>query len=125
MRKKGVIFGTMLACFLILMVSNVSAVEYKTVVDTNKSKLMQEFQERNIDIDGLRESIENLNIDILKEKMSFDMDIIDIILAVINAILICIIFISGIIYGEIQLIIQSIILGIVWVLLALINITTP
>ena len=79
--KKTIVFGSLLACFLMLMIPTVSAVEYQTVVDANESYFMQEIQNRNLEIDLLKDklkdidikevkqAIRNINIEELKEKI--------------------------------------------------------
>lgn len=39
--KNKIVFGSLLACFLMLMIPTVSAVEYQTVVDTNESTIVE------------------------------------------------------------------------------------
>ena len=84
--NKKIVFGSLLACFLMLMIPTVSAVEYQTVVDANESYFMQEIQNRKLDIDllngklrdmnirELRETIQNINIDELKENILLDLE---------------------------------------------------
>ena len=84
--KKKILFGSLLAVILMLMIPNVSAVEYQTVVDANESYFIQEIQNRNLDIDllkgklrdmnirELRETIQNINIDELKENILLDLE---------------------------------------------------
>lgn len=67
--KKTLIIGSLLACFLMLMIPNVSAVEYQTVADANESYLMNEIQNKKIDIQTLRNNIKNINIRELREEL--------------------------------------------------------
>jgi len=57
--KTKIVVGSLLAVFLLMMLPSVPAVEFNTVVETNKSNLLEEIQ--NIDIDELKEKLKNPN----------------------------------------------------------------
>ena len=67
--NKKIVFGSLLAVFLMLMIPNVGAVEYQTVADANESYLMNEIQNKKIDIQTLRNNIKNINIRELREEL--------------------------------------------------------
>ncbi len=59
--KKKIIFGSLLAVFLMMMLPAVPAVEYNTAIEVNESHLFEEIQSMNID--ELKEKILNLNVE--------------------------------------------------------------
>ena len=64
---RKIVFGSLLACFLMLMIPTVSAVEYQTVVDANESYLMQELQDKDLDLAALKDKLKNMNVRELRE----------------------------------------------------------
>jgi hypothetical protein len=60
MRKK-MIFVSLLAVFLMMMLPAVPAVEYNTAIEVNESRLFEEIQ--NMNIDELKEKILNMNVE--------------------------------------------------------------
>lgn len=65
--KLKIITGTIIIALLMLLVPSISAVEYKTVVDTNKSNLLNEI--KSIDIDALEKTLKSINNPSLQEKI--------------------------------------------------------
>jgi len=59
--KKKIIFGSLLAVFLMMMLPAVPAVEYNTAIEVNESRLFEEIQ--NMNIDELKEKILNMNVE--------------------------------------------------------------
>ena len=57
--KKAIVFGSMLACFLMLMIPNVSAFEYQTVVDSKVPVYYPDLNEEELK-DAILERIEQL-----------------------------------------------------------------
>lgn len=72
--RKTIIFGSILACFLMLMVPNVSAIEYQTVEDEFETQLFEKIQY--INYEDLREQIKEINLkdvtETITEKMGDD-----------------------------------------------------
>ncbi len=68
--KKKVIFGSLLAVFLMMMLPSVPAVEYNTAVEANESRILDEL--RNIDLDELKVKIQSIDIKSLKEELKDD-----------------------------------------------------
>jgi hypothetical protein len=68
--KKKVIFGSLLAVFLMMMLPSVPAVEYNTAVEANESRILDELQ--NIDLDELKVKIQSIDIKSLKEDLKDD-----------------------------------------------------
>jgi len=60
MRKK-MIFVSLLAVFLMMMLPAVPAVEYNTAIEVNEARLLEEIQ--NMSIDELKEKILNMNVE--------------------------------------------------------------
>ena len=60
MRKK-MIFVSLLAVFLMMMLPSVPAVEYNTAIEVNEAHLLEEIQ--NMSIDELKEKILNMNVE--------------------------------------------------------------
>jgi len=67
--KKTIVFGSLLACFLMLMIPTVSAVEYQTVVDANESYLINEIQNKKLDIQTFSNKIKDINIREIREEL--------------------------------------------------------
>ena len=67
MKKKTIIIGSLLAVFLMLMIPNVSAIEYKTVSDAN-SYIIKNLNITESELSKLIESFKNGNEDIEKIK---------------------------------------------------------
>ena len=61
MKKKTIVFGSLLAVFLMLMIPNVGAVEYKTVVETNERYILQEIEKFESQINTIKEQVNGLN----------------------------------------------------------------
>ncbi len=59
--KKKIIFGSLLAVFLMMMLPAVPAVEYNTAIEVNEAYLLEEIQ--NMSIDELKEKILNMNVE--------------------------------------------------------------
>ena len=59
MRKK-IIFGSLLAVFLMLMIPSISAIEYNTVLDVNESYIIEKIQK--MDISELKGKIQDIDI---------------------------------------------------------------
>jgi hypothetical protein len=69
--KKTILIISLFSVFLMLMIPNVSAIEYKTVVETNKMEFNNEFKllEKTINnienrFEKIKESIKNVDINI-------------------------------------------------------------
>ena len=61
MKKKTIVYGSLLAVFLMLMIPNVSAIEYKTVVETNERRILQEIEKFESQINTIKEQVTGLN----------------------------------------------------------------
>jgi len=61
--KKTIVFGSLLAVFLMLMIPNVSAVEYNTVAEAHESYIIQRFEITENELNELIESIKDGNIE--------------------------------------------------------------
>ena len=61
--KIKIVIGCILAVCILLMVQSISAVQYATVVETNRSQILQQLKSMNVN--QLREKFE-----VLKEKIS-------------------------------------------------------
>jgi len=59
--KKKLIFGSLLAVFLLAMLPSVAAVEFNAAVEANESRILDEFQ--NMNIDELKEKILKMNVE--------------------------------------------------------------
>lgn len=72
--RKTILFGSLIACFLMLMVPNVSAIEYQTVEDAFETQLLEKIQY--INYDDLREQIKEINskdvLETITEKLVDD-----------------------------------------------------
>jgi hypothetical protein len=67
--KKTIVFGSLLAVFLMLMIPNVSAIEYKTIRDTSKKIVDARTNEKLKNFNGFIESLlKERIIDLKKEK---------------------------------------------------------
>ena len=66
MRKK-IVFGSLFAVFMLMMLPSIPAVEFNTVVESNRSQIIEQI--RNMNIDEFRERIRDLDIEELKEKI--------------------------------------------------------
>ena len=64
--KKKIIFGSLLAVFVLMVLPSVSAVEFNTAVETNKSQILKQLQD--MTVDEFREKIKTLDIKELEEK---------------------------------------------------------
>ena len=82
--KKNILLVSLLTTFLLLMIPNVTAVEYKTIVDVNKSFLMNELQnnilimEKPENIKEIVRIIHNLDKDELKYRILSELNNLDI-----------------------------------------------
>ncbi len=73
MKTKRVIIGSCFAILLLILVPSVPAMEYKTAMDTNKTRLLEEFNA--LDLDALKERLQNINDPrIQKASGSLDFD---------------------------------------------------
>jgi len=63
--KIKIVVGSLLAVCILMILPLVSAVEYNTVAESNKSVLLEKIQE----IDGLRKFFENVDIEELKDEL--------------------------------------------------------
>ena len=68
--KKKIIFGSLLAVFLMMMLPSVPAVEYNTAVEANESRILDEL--RNIDLEELKIKIQSIDIKSFKEELKDD-----------------------------------------------------
>ena len=68
--KKKIIFGSLLAVFLMIMLPSVPAVEYNTAVETNEARILDELH--NIDLEELKVKIQSIDIKSLKEELKDD-----------------------------------------------------
>ena len=68
--EKKVIFGSLLAVFLMMMLPSVPAVEYNTTVEANESLILNEL--RHIDLEELKVKIQNIDIKSFKEELKDD-----------------------------------------------------
>jgi hypothetical protein len=64
--RKVVIIGCFIAGFLLLMIPNISAVEYNTIVDVNKNEIIQRTRAELLNLKQSIESIKNMTISLLK-----------------------------------------------------------
>ncbi len=64
--KKIIIFGTFLAVFLMLMIPNISAVEYQKAIDVNKSYIFQDYENKGLDLNKLIETYQKIDSNKLK-----------------------------------------------------------
>ena len=67
--KVKIIFGCVIAVFLLIMVPMVSAVEYNTLPDDKISNLSK--RSRYLDIEGFNDQLKDLDIDKLGEESKF------------------------------------------------------
>ena len=65
--KTKIIIGTLVVGFLLLLTPSISAVEYKTVIDTNTSQLILKI--KSIDIDALEQKLKNINNPVLQKHL--------------------------------------------------------
>jgi hypothetical protein len=66
MNKKTIIFGSVLAVFLMLMIPNVSAITYRTVIDETEQNLLNGLG--NTDFNELKEKMKYRNIEGLRDS---------------------------------------------------------
>lgn len=113
--KKTIVFGSLLAVFILLMIPNISAVEYNTVVEAHESYIIQRFEIKENELNELIESIKDGNI----ENFSIIRDILRGILSSIFGIISCLFLIlSGIVpwQGVIFFVITYIFILIYWII---------
>ena len=65
--NKKIIFGSLLAVFVIMMLPSVPAVEYNTAVEANESLILDEL--RNINLEELKIKIQNMDVNNLKKEL--------------------------------------------------------
>ena len=65
--KKKIIIGSLLAVFMLIMLPSIPAVEFNTVVESNKSLILEKYQ--NIDLDELKEKIKGMNGEEVREQL--------------------------------------------------------
>ncbi len=109
--KKKIIFGSLLAVFLMMMLPSVPAVEYNTAVEANESRILDELQ--NIDLEELKVKIQSIDIKSFKEELKNDPALpqcFAIPYAIIALIILCVIFgVLGAIGAIVALIIKIVI----------------
>ena len=77
MKKKTILFGSMLAVFLMLMIPNISAVEYQTVLNENEQNLIERFKNTNLNLNELNEKKKYQNMDeLINNNISHIFDIL-------------------------------------------------
>ena len=64
--KTKIVTGSCLAVCMLVILPSISAIEYNTVVESNKSLFFEKIQ--NIDINELRENIKDVDIEDLKDE---------------------------------------------------------
>jgi len=110
MRKK-IIFGSLFAVFLMLMIPSISAIEYTNVEEANELRIIEKLQK--IDIIDLKDGIKDVDIDgiveQLKEKLNdggpkpqFIFSILFILIAIISTVLAIIFSTIGLIVTKIS-----------------------
>lgn len=80
--KKTIVFGSLLAAFLMLMIPDVSAIEYQTATDANKSYVIEKL---NIAENDLSEIIESFKKDKLEKIKNIDYNFWEIINILFNS----------------------------------------
>ena len=115
--KRKIIFGSLLAVFLMMMLPSVPAVEYNTTVEANESRILDEL--RNIDLEELKVKIQSIDIKSFKEGLKDDPAIpqcFAIAYAIIALVILCVIFgvlgAIGVTVGLILSVIISLIVGV-------------
>ena len=115
--KKKIIFGSLLAVFLMMMLPSVPAVEYNTTVEANESRILDELQ--NIDLEELKAKIQSIDIKGFKEELNNDPALprcFAIPYAIIALVILCVIFgvlgAIGVTVGLILSVIISLIVGV-------------
>jgi len=115
--KSKIIFGSLLAVFLMMMLPSVPAVEYNTTVEANESRILNEL--RNVDLEELKLNIQNIDIKSFKEELKDDPTLpqcFAIPYAIIALVILCVIFgvlgAIGVTVGLILSVIISIIVGV-------------
>jgi len=137
MRKK-IIFGSLLAIFLMLMIPSISAIEYNTVIDANESYIIEKIQKmdiseskgiiKDIDINNiLKQMKEKLNNE--EPKPQFIFSLLFILIAIIATVLAIIASTIGLILTKIsQVVFQilgSIFTGIGQIILWVLDLIIP
>ena len=115
--KSKIIFGSLLAVFLMMMLPSVPAVEYNTAVEANELLILDELQ--NIDLKELKIKIQNIDIKSIKEELKDNPALpqcFAIPYAIIALIILCLIFgvlgAIGVTVGLILSVIISLLVGI-------------
>ena len=65
--KKKIIIGSILAVFILMMVPSISALQYNTVTESNKSKFMEQIND--MDTEEVKDKIKIMGIDEKIEKI--------------------------------------------------------
>ena len=116
--KRKIIFGSLLAVFLMMMLPSVPAVEYNTAVEANETRILDELQ--NINLEELKVKIQSIDIKSFKEELKDDPALpqcFAIPYAIIALVILCIIFgVLGALVVTVGLILSVIISIIVGVL---------
>lgn len=73
--KKTIVFGSILTCFLMLVVPSIPAVEYHSAVEANEAYLMEKI--RNLDASNVEKKLSNINLETLIEKIRGKIDSLD------------------------------------------------
>ena len=73
--KKTIVFGSMLACFLMLVVPSIPAVEYRSAMEVNEAYIMEKI--KNLDVSNFEKKISNVNPETLMEKLRGKIDSLD------------------------------------------------
>ena len=69
MKKKTVVFGSLMAVFLMIMIPTASAVEYQSIVKTHETYLLNELNSKQFEALSLRNKIKNENSKTLCEEL--------------------------------------------------------
>jgi len=67
---KKIIFGSILAIFILLMSPSIPAIEYNSISDENELKVFQKIKDIEMNINDLKEQLKNIEDTELKEKIN-------------------------------------------------------
>jgi hypothetical protein len=79
--RKGIIFVSLLTVFLMMMIPNISAVEYQTAIDVNKSYMIQVYENKELELNKFIEILQKIDINKLK---NIDYNLFEIFIVLLN-----------------------------------------